>query len=191
MPTEAKEATVARAKESSPPADRPIVADYRGLTVSELSAVRRNLREQGITLRVVKNRLAKIAAHEAGRDELTRCSTGRPAWHSAATTRSRWPGVPRRRPAIPDAHRARRASSAASSFDGAAVTRLATLPPREVLLAQLAGGFASPLAAWHRCCRRRCATSASPCSSSPPRRPSRPDQPERPTRSTSPTWPQT
>jgi large subunit ribosomal protein L10 len=30
--------------------------------------------------------------------------------------------------------------------DGDSVTRLATLPPREVLLAQLAGGLASPLA---------------------------------------------
>ena len=33
-----------------------------------------------------------------------------------------------------------------SSMDAASITRLSTLPPREVLLAQLAGGFASPLA---------------------------------------------
>lgn len=31
------------------------------------------------------------------------------------------------------------------TIDAATVTRLATLPPREVLLSQLAGGFASPL----------------------------------------------
>ena len=37
-------------------------------------------------------------------------------------------------------------SSAASAIDADSVTRLATLPPREVLLAQLAGGMASPLA---------------------------------------------
>ena len=32
-----------------------------------------------------------------------------------------------------------------TTIDADAVTRLATLPPREVLLAQLAGGIASPL----------------------------------------------
>ena len=48
-----------------------IVADYRGLTVSDLQAVRRALRGEGITYRVVKNRLARIAAEEVGNTELT------------------------------------------------------------------------------------------------------------------------
>ena len=71
MPTEAKQATVAELKEEFSNAKTTIVADYRGLTVSEITAVRRNLRGQGITYRVVKNRLAKIAAQEAGNTELS------------------------------------------------------------------------------------------------------------------------
>ena len=54
-------------------------------------------------------------------------------------------GVPRRAPPVPRPSSFGAAPSAARTFDAAAVTRLATLPPREVLLAQLAGGFASPL----------------------------------------------
>ena len=57
-----------------------IVADYRGLTVAEFGAVRRTLREQGITYRVIKNRLARIAADEAGFQELVPFLEGPPPW---------------------------------------------------------------------------------------------------------------
>ena len=47
------------------------MSDYRGLTVSEIDgrAVAR-LRDQGLTYHVVKNRLARIAADQAGSEEL-------------------------------------------------------------------------------------------------------------------------
>src|SRR5215210_3461322 len=58
MPTEAKRAMVAELTEVFTSNRSSIVADPRGLKVSEISAVRRALREQGISYRVVKNRLA-------------------------------------------------------------------------------------------------------------------------------------
>ena len=76
MPTEAKQATVAKLKDEMSQAKTTIVADYRGLTVTDISAVRRGLRGEGITYRVVKNRLAKIAAQEAGNSELNELLTG-------------------------------------------------------------------------------------------------------------------
>ena len=39
-----------------------IVSEYRGLTVKEISEIRRALRKQNVTYRVVKNRLMRIAA---------------------------------------------------------------------------------------------------------------------------------
>ena len=59
----------------------------------------------------------------------------------------------------------RGAVSNGKRVDADAVTRLATLPSRDVLLGQLAGGIVSPLTThgvvfW----RRRCATWAMPCS---------------------------
>lgn len=47
-----------------------LCADYRGLTVGQITTLRKNLREAGATARVVKNKLAKIAAkREAGMGE--------------------------------------------------------------------------------------------------------------------------
>jgi large subunit ribosomal protein L10 len=40
-----------------------MLADHRGLTVSELTELRRLLRQQSVVLRVVKNTLARLATH--------------------------------------------------------------------------------------------------------------------------------
>ena len=48
-----------------------ILADYRGLSVSELDDVRTKILEHGARFTVVKNTLTKRAAEEAGLDTLT------------------------------------------------------------------------------------------------------------------------
>ena len=146
MPTEAKQATVAQLKEELSKAKATIVADYRGLTVHDISAVRRSLRGEGITYRVVKNRLARIAAQEAGTGELSELLTGPSAiamgsGDEVALARAFLDAIrPFRTVAV------RGAVLNGKRVDADAVTRLATLPSREVLLAQLAGGMASPMA---------------------------------------------
>jgi large subunit ribosomal protein L10 len=146
MPTEAKKAAVAALKEDLSASTATIVADYRGLTVSEMGAVRRALRGEGITYRVVKNRLAKIAAHEAGNDELTELLDGPTALamgggDEVVLARTFLDAIrPYRTVAV------RGAVLNGRRVDADSVTRLAALPSREVLLAQLAGGIASPLA---------------------------------------------
>lgn len=145
MPTEAKQATVAQLKEELSKAKATIVADYRGLTVHDISAVRRSLRGEGITYRVVKNRLARIAAQEAGTGELSELLTGPSAiamgsGDEVALARAFLDAIrPFRTVAV------RGAVLNGKRVDADAVTRLATLPSREVLLAQLAGGMASPM----------------------------------------------
>ena len=146
MPTEAKKATVAALKEEFSTAKATIVADYRGLTVSDISAVRRSLRGEGISYRVVKNRLAKIAAQEAGNSELNELLEGPSALamtsgDEVVLARTFLDAVrPFRTVAV------RGAVLNGKRVDADAVTRLATLPSREVLLGQLAGGMVSPLA---------------------------------------------
>jgi large subunit ribosomal protein L10 len=146
MPTEAKQAAVAELKEELSNSRATIVADYRGLTVSDLGAVRRALRSEGITYRVVKNRLAKIAATEAGRGELNELLEGPTALamgNSDEVTLAR---------VFLDAIRpyktivVRGGIVGETRIDSGSITRMASLPSREVLLAQLAGGMASPLA---------------------------------------------
>jgi large subunit ribosomal protein L10 len=146
MPTQAKQAAVAALKEDLSNSRAAIVADYRGLTVSDISAVRRALRGEGITYRVVKNRLAKIAATEAGRGELNELLDGPTALAIGNTDEVTLARV------FLDAIRpfktvvVRGAIVGDKRIDAASVTRLSTLPSRDVLLAQLAGGMASPLA---------------------------------------------
>ena len=70
MPTEAKRETVAQLTEEARSATAMIVSEYRGLKVSELGEIRRNLSKQNVTYHIVKNRLMKIAAREAGAEAL-------------------------------------------------------------------------------------------------------------------------
>jgi large subunit ribosomal protein L10 len=145
MPTEAKQAAVAELKEALSASNATIVADYRGLTVSDIQAVRRALRNDGITYRVVKNRLAKIAATQAGREELNDLLDGPTGLAMGAGDEVTLARV------FLDAIRpyktivVRGGVVGAARIDADSITRLSLLPSREVLLAQLAGGMASPL----------------------------------------------
>ncbi len=58
---EDKKAFVAEVNEVAGSALSAIAAEYRGLTVEEMTALRKDAREQGVYLRVVKNTLARRA----------------------------------------------------------------------------------------------------------------------------------
>jgi large subunit ribosomal protein L10 len=145
MPTEAKQEAVAELREELSRARTMIVSEYRGLTVSEIAEIRRALRKQDVTYRVVKNRLMKIAAGDEMGEALAPLLTGPTAiafgTDEAATAK-----------AVLDATRPYRIVRVTGgvlggrAIDADGVTRLATLPSREVLLAKLAGGMQSPTA---------------------------------------------
>jgi large subunit ribosomal protein L10 len=144
MPTEAKQATVAELVELLKEAKTTIVSDHRGLSVADLLKVRRELRDRDIRYTVVKNRLAKIAADQAGRPELIPLLIGPSALAiGAADETSLAKGLLDATKLFKVAIRG--AAMNGQTVDAAAVTALAALPAREVLLAQLAGGMASPL----------------------------------------------
>lgn len=53
-----------------------VVAEYRGLTVAEVTELRRSLRAEGVEMKVYKNTLASRAAEAAGFSELHDYLTG-------------------------------------------------------------------------------------------------------------------
>jgi large subunit ribosomal protein L10 len=53
-----------------------IIVDYRGLTVAQVTELRKQLREAGIEFRVYKNALVRRAAAEAGLEGLDETLTG-------------------------------------------------------------------------------------------------------------------
>lgn len=65
---ETKEAAVKQLKEEFGQYTGFIFADYRGLTVSQISDLRKQLRSKDAVCRVVKNRYAKIAMRELGHE---------------------------------------------------------------------------------------------------------------------------
>ena len=145
MPTEAKRATVAELTEAFSGSKGAIVSEYRGLSVSDLSRIRRELRKSDVTYTVVKNRLAKIAAEDAGRTELLPLLSGPTAItlggaDEAALAKATLDALRPFRTIV-----VRGGAISGTTIDADGVTRLATLPPREVLLAQLAGGMAAPM----------------------------------------------
>ena len=145
MPTEAKRETVAELREALSGSRTLIVSEYRGLTVKEIGEIRRALRKQDVTYRVVKNRLLKIAAAETVGEALSPLLTGPTAIafgdDESATAK-----------AVIDATRPYRMVTITGAVLGDraigadAVRSLASLPPREVLLAKLAGGMQAPVA---------------------------------------------
>jgi large subunit ribosomal protein L10 len=56
-----------------------ILSDFKGLTVAQLTALRTQLREQSVEMRVIKNRLIKRALSEAGCDSLDEYLVGNTA----------------------------------------------------------------------------------------------------------------
>jgi large subunit ribosomal protein L10 len=145
MPTEAKREMVAALREALSGSRTLIVSEYRGLTVKEIAEIRRALRKQDVTYRIIKNRLMRIAAEDSIGDALSPLLTGPTAiafGNDESTTAK----------AVIDATRPYRMvtitggvlGDRAISADG--VRSLASLPSREVLLATLAGGMQAPVA---------------------------------------------
>ncbi|RDU61247.1 50S ribosomal protein L10 [Helicobacter sp. MIT 14-3879] len=66
MTRQDKKNLVARLTESFKSANAMIVCDYKGLNVKQLESLRRDSKNAGIQVRVIKNKLASIALKEAG-----------------------------------------------------------------------------------------------------------------------------
>jgi large subunit ribosomal protein L10 len=140
-----KRATVGSLADEFGRATSAIVTDYRGLTVKQLEELRTQLRGQGIDYHVVKNTLARKAAREAGIGDLASVLSGPVGLALGFGELS----VPAK--VLSDYHRVNRRLPLIAGFvegqvlDARGVQTLAELPPRDVLLARLAGTIQSPL----------------------------------------------
>jgi large subunit ribosomal protein L10 len=124
-----------------------LVADYRGLTMPEIDELRTKLLESGARFSVVKNTLTRRAAEEAGVKELLDLIDGPTA--IAFIDADGDPAAAAK--ILNDTARAhdvlviRGGLLDGDTVSDAEVKRLATLPPADVVRAQLAGAVAGPL----------------------------------------------
>src|SRR5438552_7689825 len=140
-----KAATVADLTARLKASSTAVLADYRGMTVGQMRDLRTKLRGGGIEMVVVKNTLARRAAKAAGYEPLSAELIGPIAMLFAVDDVS----APAR--ILNDYIRAnRKMVIKAGLLEGqllkaAAVTELADLPSREVLLSRLLGSMQAPL----------------------------------------------
>ena len=147
MLREDKERIVAELAQRLKTTQTLIVADYRGLKMKEIDALRSQLLERGAKFSVVKNTLARRAAEAAGTDAVLALLQGPTA---IAFLESHGDAVAVAK-ALHDAARTTRILTIRGGLlDGEpigeeAVRSLATLPAVDVLQAQLVGALAGPL----------------------------------------------
>ncbi len=143
-PRPEKVAVVDEVRQRLSDAPAALLTEYRGLKVGELAELRRSLRAAGGDYKIYKNTLVRFAARDLGL-ELEELLTGPTA---IAFAREDAVGVAK---ALRDFGRANPALVVKGGILGTRplsaeqARALADVPPREVLLARLAGGLAAPL----------------------------------------------
>ena len=147
MLREDKERVVAELVERLRTSETLIVADYRGLTMTEIDSLRGELLKHGARFAVVKNTLTRRAAEAAGADALLALLEG-PTAIAFLETDGDPVAVAK---ALSDAARTTRVLAVRGGvLEGNAITaedvaNLAKLPPTDVLRGQLVGAVAGPL----------------------------------------------
>jgi large subunit ribosomal protein L10 len=122
-----------------------VLAEHRGLTVAEITDLRRLLRPQAVTLKIVKNTLARLATRGTTMEGLEPHLTG-PTLIAFGVGD---PALPAK--LLVSYAKAKPTLQIKAAFlEGQVLGRqetlaLAELPPREVLLARLAGVMRSPV----------------------------------------------
>src|ERR1051325_8522031 len=148
MQKEDKERVVAELTERLRTSDTLIVADYRGLTMTQIDDLRGKLLEHGARFAVVKNTLTRRAAEDAGADQLLALLEGPTA---IAFLESGGDPVAVAKALRAAARETQLLDVRGGLMQGRPITsddvgNLATLPAVEVLRAQAVGAIAAPMA---------------------------------------------
>ncbi|GAB6172294.1 50S ribosomal protein L10 [Paradesulfitobacterium aromaticivorans] len=141
---EAKSQVVAEIKDKFEHSAGVVLADYRGLTVAEVTKLRVQLRQAGVDYRVLKNTMVRRAANEVGIQGLDSYLEG-----PTAVAFSADPVAPAK-VLVDFAKTNKKFAIKAGVLEGKVigpdgVKSLADLPSREVLLAMVLAGIQAPL----------------------------------------------
>ena len=152
MPREKKAQIIDRLQEVFSKCSIGILTDYRGLSVPEITNLRRKLKDSGIEYKVVKNTLARFAAERAGKDELAGFFVGPVALalgYGDITVPARvladYIGTSK------TTLRVKGGFLGDTVLSVEDVMTLSTLPSRELLLAKVVGGMQIPVMALLGC----------------------------------------
>ena len=149
MPTQRKIDSVEEVKKRISRATITIGADFRGLRVQEMDQLRRRMRESKVEVRVVKNSLLRLAAEQSGIPELTAIVEGPTALvlgYEDPIEAAKAVGEFAK--SAPPTFAIRGAFMEGQVISSEDLMDIVNLPPKPVMLAQLAGQLQAPLAAF-------------------------------------------
>ena len=139
MPNATKVERVAELKEQIEGANALLLTEYRGLTVEEITELRRSLREVDASLSVIKNTLMLRAANDAGLTELDELLVGPSAvafiQGDVVAVAKKLKDASKQYPALV----IKGGYMDGSVLDAAGASALAELESREVMLSKIAG----------------------------------------------------
>ncbi|PUA17625.1 50S ribosomal protein L10 [Glaciimonas sp. PCH181] len=144
-----KKAVVAEVSAKVKAAQTIVLAEYRGIQVGHLTQLRANARTQGVYLRVLKNTLARRAVEGTAFAELAKEMTG-PLIYSISVDAVAAAKVLADFAKTNDKLVLKAGNYAGKTLDKAAVVALASIPSREVLLAQVVGMMQVPISGFVR-----------------------------------------
>lgn len=149
MPTTQKEETVSEIAEAIQGSQAVLFTDYRGLTVAQVSDLRKQLRDSGTTFTVVKNTLFKRAADgkipadpqlDATLNGPTAVAFANQDAIATAKAFVDYIAANRNTPL-----KIKGAVVDGRFYDAKQVEALSKVPPREVLISQMLGSLQSPI----------------------------------------------
>ena len=147
---EAKKQEVAAISERLKNACAGVIVDYKGTTVADDTALRAELRKEGVEYTVSKNTMIGLAVKDTSLEGLTSCLEGTTA---LATSKDDYVAAARILCKFASTHKNFTVKSGFLDGDVIGVEKiesLAKLPSREVLLATVCSAFNAPIAAFAR-----------------------------------------
>ncbi len=139
-----KEAVIGEVTELAAKAQTLVMAEYRGITVADMTRLRSNARSQGVNLSVLKNTLARRAVSGSSFEVVSDQMTG-PLIYGFSVDAVAAAKVVSDFAKSNDKLVIRGGVFAGKALDVNGVKQLANIPSKEVLLAQLCGLLKSPI----------------------------------------------
>ena len=139
-----KEAVISDVTGLAAKAQTLVIAEYRGITVADMTKLRNNARSAGVSLSVLKNTLARRAVAGSAFDIVSGQMTG-PLIYSFSEDAVAAAKVVAEFAKTNDKLVIRAGAYGGKALDVNGVKQLASIPSKEVLLAQLLGLMQSPI----------------------------------------------
>lgn len=142
---EQKKQHVAELAESFKAANVGVLVNYSGINVEDDTKLRKQLREAGCQYKVVKNTLLHLAFEQAGIEGLDEHLSGTTAIAYSENGYTEAPKILSDYAKDHENYQIKAGFIDGSQVDAHGIHDLAKLPPKEVLIAQVLGGFNAPI----------------------------------------------